>query len=47
MFELNAGVSSRELPVGFGMVLVMAFAPRGDFLRKGFLVRDAAIKALF
>ena len=46
MFEFDAGVGSRELPVCFGVVGISVVLPSGDFIDERLFVRDAAIEAL-
>jgi hypothetical protein len=44
--ELDAGVCGGELPVSFGVTVVAAVCPGGDFVDQGLLVWDAAIETL-
>ena len=44
--QLNAGVGCGELPVRFGVVLVAAVLPGGDFSDEGLLVGNAPVEAL-
>jgi hypothetical protein len=45
-FEFDAGVVSRELPIGFGVAFVPVAFPGRDFFLEGVLVGDAAAEAL-
>src|SRR5277367_1085643 len=44
--EFDAGVVGRELPIGFGVMLVSMGLPSGDLSFEGWLVGNAAIQAL-
>ena len=44
--QLYPGGGGGELPIGFGVLLVAAVLPGGDFGDQGLLVRDTPIEAL-
>src|SRR5208337_2471168 len=44
--QLDAGVGRGEVPVSFGVFLVAAVLPCGDFLGQGLFVGDAPIETL-
>ena len=46
MPEFDASIIGCELPVSFGMVFVAVLFPSRDFGGKGWLIGNAAIKAL-
>jgi hypothetical protein len=39
-------LAGRELPVGFGMILVSICLPRGDFIDQALLIGNAPIETL-
>ena len=46
MFEFDACIWGREVPIGFGMIGVAVLFPGVDFVDERLFVRNAAVEAL-